>query len=129
MDHECLTGASEYTVSTDLTHLLEDYIRIQPNRALGGVRALGGFEYQVRVYLADFGQALVSGVSPEDQGEHFANAMEALSDHTRQQDELTVCVQARSVLDRRTVWERKERPTASADGDPGQRGGASALAA
>ena len=69
----------------DLTQLLEDYIRAQPNRALGGVRALSGFEYQIRSYLADFGEALVVGEQLQQAGDGFANAMETLSDHTRQQ--------------------------------------------
>ena len=90
-------------MSTDLTPLLEDYIRAQPNRALGGVRALSGFEYQVRTYLADFACALVDGASLGDEGETFANAMEALSDHTREDGTSTVCVQVKRTLTRQTL--------------------------
>lgn len=90
-------------MSWDLTPLLEDYIRAQPNRALGGVRALSGFEYQVRAYLADFARALVDGTSLADEGEVFANAMEALSDHTRRDGAATVCVQVKRTLTRQTL--------------------------
>jgi predicted RNA-binding protein with RPS1 domain len=90
-------------LTLDLTPLLEDYIRAQPNRALGGVRALSGFEYQVRAYLADFARALVDGTSLADEGEGFANAMEALSDHTRQDGAATVCVQVKRTLTRQTL--------------------------
>lgn len=86
-----------------LTRLLEDYIRAQPNRALGGVRAFSGFEYQIRSYLADFAQGLADGCALHEAGEGFAHALEALSDHTRQDGDLTVCVQVKRTLTTSTL--------------------------
>jgi hypothetical protein len=60
-------------LTSDLTLLLEDYIRAQPNRALGGVRALSGFEYQARSYFAEFVRALVHGDYLAREGEVLAN--------------------------------------------------------
>ncbi len=88
------------TTSPDLIRLLKQYQSEHPHRALGGLRALSGFEYQLRSYLADFGQALVASEAFAFQqgGEHFAYALEALSDHTRTDGDLTVCVQVKSTL-------------------------------
>lgn len=86
------------TTAYELTKLLEAYLREQPHRALGGVRALSGFEYQLRSYLADFGQVLVEDGGLHQGGERFANALEALSDHTRTDGDLTVCVQVKRTL-------------------------------
>lgn len=86
------------TAGPDLTRLLKKYLSEQPHRALGGVRALSGFEYQLRAYLADFGQALVADGALLQGGESFANALEALSDHTRTDGDLTVCVQVKRTL-------------------------------
>lgn len=94
----------------DLTPLLEDYIRAQPNRALGGVRALSGFEYQIRSYLADFAKALVDGTSLANEGEGFVNAMEALSDHTRrvpQSSSRSSRISASDRVDRRGIRARR----------------------
>jgi len=44
--------------SDPLGLLLERYVRADPNRALGGMRALSGFDYQLRVYLAKACEAL-----------------------------------------------------------------------
>jgi hypothetical protein len=86
------------TTAYDLTSLLKAYLSEQPHRALGGVRALSGFEYQLRSYLADFGQALVEDGALHQGGKLFANALEALSDHTRTDGDLTVCVQVKRTL-------------------------------
>ena len=86
------------TTADDLTRLLEAYLSEQPQRAVGGVRALSGFEYQLRSYLADFGQALAEDGTLHQGGERFANALEALSDHTRTDGDLTVCVQVKRTL-------------------------------
>ena len=89
--------------TSDLTSLLEEYVRAQPSRALGGVRALSGFEYQLRVYLADFAKALSDGDQLQLDGTKFANVLEALSDHTLRKDHLTVCVQVKRTLSRQTL--------------------------
>ena len=85
-------------VDHNLTRLLKDYTQEQPHRALGGVRALSGFEYQIRAYLADFAQSLAGTGDIGEPGDQFANAMEAFSDYTRFDENLTVCVQVKRTL-------------------------------
>ena len=92
----------------DLTRLLNEYIQVQPRRALGGVRALSGFEYQIRIYLADFSEALAAVDGLLLGGNIFANALEALSDHTRNDRHLTVCVQVKRTLTRQTLADAAE---------------------
>lgn len=89
--------------ASSLCALLDAYIRAQPSRALGGVRALSGFEYQIRAYLADFAEALAGGDGLQQSGEGFAHALEVLSDHTRRDGDLTVCVQVKRTLTTATL--------------------------
>ena len=43
---------------TDLVGVLSDYERTQPKRAFGGIYALAGFDYQLRLYIAQLAEAL-----------------------------------------------------------------------
>nr|VFJ46717.1 MAG: hypothetical protein BECKFW1821B_GA0114236_100151 [Candidatus Kentron sp. FW] len=81
----------------NLAALLTRYEKEHPQRALGGVRALTGFDYQLRVYLADFVQTLADS-------KEAAHLMEAFSDfaqNTPQGD--TVFVQVKRTLTRATL--------------------------
>ncbi len=79
---------------TRLGELLEGYQKVHEKRALGGMRALSGFHYQLWVYLADLCEALAR--------EHLdvANTLtpEALSDVLKQEDDRLVCVQVKRTL-------------------------------
>ena len=86
-----------------LSALLTEYAESDPKRAAGGLHALSGFDYQLRVYLADFAAALVDSTSLEAAGYRFANALEALSDYTRLDQEHLVCVQAKFTLSMETL--------------------------
>ena len=61
---------------TPLAELLEDYRKTHEKRALGGMRALSGFHYQLYVYLAEVCERLTQGaLDPAD-----SLTPEALSD-------------------------------------------------
>jgi len=84
-----------------MTSLLSAYEGAERNRALGGVRALAGFDYQLRVYLAEFAESLAAGGAVlEKAGGHF---LEALSDLAKQTDDSLVCVQVKRTLTTTTL--------------------------
>nr|VFJ62526.1 MAG: S1 RNA binding domain-containing protein [Candidatus Kentron sp. FW] len=94
-----MTGEAEREkgMEMNLAALLTRYEKEHPQRALGGVRALTGFDYQLRVYLADFVQTLADS-------KEAAHLMEAFSDFaqdTAQGD--TVFVQVKRTLTRATL--------------------------
>jgi len=80
-----------------MTSILSAYEREEPRRARGGIYALAGFDYQLRLYLAEFAEALASEGKPlEKAGELF---LEALSDLTKQTvDDHLVCIQVKRTL-------------------------------
>lgn len=86
-----------------LTELLAKYAAVQPNAARGGLAALSGFDYQIRLYLADFVSALASHFEFEREGERFINAFEALADFTRAKGNQLVCVQAKTRFNKSTA--------------------------
>lgn len=43
---------------SELKSLLERYRQAEPRRSTGGLHALAGFDFQLRVFLADFVEAL-----------------------------------------------------------------------
>lgn len=80
----------------NLSSILSDYEQVQPKRASGGIYALAGFNYQLRLYVADLVESLVNdGQDLENAGRVF---LEALSDLAKQEGDLLICVQAKRSL-------------------------------
>ena len=79
---------------TRLGDLLEEYQKAHEKRALGGMRALSGFHYQLWVYLAEVCETLARG----DLNAADVLIPEALSDITREQGDGLVCVQVKRTL-------------------------------
>ncbi|MCB1058038.1 MAG: adenylyl-sulfate kinase, partial [Acidobacteria bacterium] len=85
----------------DLESLLGEWQAAEPRRALGGLYALAGFNYQARVVLADLVERLVQG----GDGLAAANEVfsEALSDLLRIESDGLVCVQIKRTLTKETL--------------------------
>lgn len=81
-----------------LTDVIREYEQSQRNRALGGLRALSGFDFQLRCHLAEFVEHLVSNDGILESGQDFAQGLEALSDFTTNSRDELVCVQAKRTL-------------------------------
>ena len=81
-----------------LTDVIHDYQIQQSARAMGGLYALSGFDFQLRCHLANFVEHLVSTNGILDGGQQFAHAFEALSDFTTADGDDFVCVQAKRTL-------------------------------
>ncbi|MCY2963715.1 MAG: ATP-binding protein, partial [Planctomycetota bacterium] len=81
-----------------LTELIHEYEQQQRSRALGGLRALSGFDFQLRCHLAEFVEHLVSSNGILVGGLEFAHGLEALSDFTTTIRDVLVCVQAKRTL-------------------------------
>lgn len=76
--------------------VLSDYERDQPKRASGGIYALSGFNYQLRLYIAQLVESLTAnGPVIEDAGKVF---LEALSDIAVQKYDDLICIQAKRSL-------------------------------
>jgi hypothetical protein len=86
-----------------LSDLIHDYEQKQPNRALGGLRALSGFDFQLRCHLAEFVEHLAAGNGILQGGQAFAQGLEALSDFTTTKRDELVCVQAKRTLTTTTM--------------------------
>ncbi|MFJ4375588.1 S1 RNA-binding domain-containing protein [Pseudomonas japonica] len=86
----------------DMTSILSAYERAEPHRALGGIHALAGFDYQLRFFLAELVESLAAGGAMLDEvGRVF---LEALSDVARQAANQTlVCIQVKRTLTRKAV--------------------------
>ncbi|MDG0800821.1 S1 RNA-binding domain-containing protein [Pectobacterium polaris] len=86
----------------NITSILKAYEQQETRRALGGIYALAGFDYQLRCYLAEFSEALTrQGSSLNEAGGIF---LEALSDVARhdEKDQL-VCIQVKRTLTSETL--------------------------
>lgn len=85
-----------------MTSILSAYERAEPHRALGGIHALAGFDYQLRFYLAELVESLAAGGAVLDEvGRLF---LEALSDVARQAaNQALVCIQVKRTLTRKAV--------------------------
>ncbi|MBD8098095.1 S1 RNA-binding domain-containing protein [Pseudomonas fluorescens] len=76
--------------------ILSDYERDQPRRASGGIYALSGFNYQLRLYIAQLAESLTATSHElEPAGRVF---LEALSDLAIQQHDHLICIQAKRSL-------------------------------
>ncbi|MDR3413609.1 MAG: S1 RNA-binding domain-containing protein [Formivibrio sp.] len=86
----------------NITSILSDYERQENRRALGGIYALAGFDYQLRLYLAELAESLAGeGQALDEAGRLF---LEALSDLTKQTgDAQLVCIQVKRTLTRETL--------------------------
>ncbi|WP_174877494.1 S1 RNA-binding domain-containing protein [Pectobacterium polaris] len=86
----------------NITSILKAYEQQETRRALGGIYALAGFDYQLRCYLAEFAEALTGqGSNLNEAGGIF---LEALSDVARhgEKDQL-VCIQVKRTLTSETL--------------------------
>ncbi|MDO9346631.1 MAG: S1 RNA-binding domain-containing protein [Pseudomonas sp.] len=85
-----------------LTSILSAYEREESRRALGGIYALAGFDYQLRCYLAEFAESLAGeGRGLDEAGGLF---LEALSDLAKQTEgERLVCIQVKRTLTKETL--------------------------
>ncbi len=85
-----------------LTSILSAYEREESRRALGGIYAMAGFDYQLRCYLAEFAESLAGeGKGLDEAGGIF---LEALSDLAKQTEgERLVCIQVKRTLTRETL--------------------------
>jgi predicted RNA-binding protein with RPS1 domain len=76
--------------------ILSDYERDQPKRASGGIYALSGFNYQLRLYIAQLAESLTATSHElEPAGRVF---LEALSDLAIQKKDDLICIQAKRSL-------------------------------
>jgi len=81
-----------------LRQLLERFEQTNQRRAAGGVNAIAGFDFQIRVYLAEFIEAFAASLDLDDIGSEFANGLEALSDFsTGDSDSLTLVQVKRTI--------------------------------
>ncbi|TMP20958.1 RNA-binding protein, partial [Pseudoalteromonas sp. S2721] len=82
---------------SSITSILTAYEKQEKRRALGGIYALAGFDYQLRFYLANFVESLTNQANDlEIAGGVF---LEALSDVAKQDDNgHLVCIQVKRTL-------------------------------
>ncbi|GAB6264425.1 S1 RNA-binding domain-containing protein [Photobacterium sp. R1] len=86
----------------DISQLLSEYRKVQPNRATGGIYAIAGFDYQLRLYVAELTEALAK--KPDDVRQAGQVFLEALSDHASQTDDQhLICIQAKRTLTKETL--------------------------
>ncbi|MCG9076988.1 S1 RNA-binding domain-containing protein [Laribacter hongkongensis] len=84
-----------------MTSILSKYEGQENRRALGGIYALAGFDYQLRLYLADLVESLAGqGRDLDKAGGVF---LEALSDLAKTEDGSLVCIQVKRTLTRETL--------------------------
>lgn len=79
----------------DLRRLLTEYAKAEPRRALGGLYALAGFDFQLRVYVAKLAEDLAGGDDISGAGAVF---IEALSDLAKTDSQGLVCIQVKRTL-------------------------------
>jgi len=97
-----LPGFYDDLSMTTITSILSAYEGVEPRRALGGIYALSGFDYQLRCCLAALVDSLVGETTALDEcGRVF---VEALSDiATKTDDDYLVCVQVKRTLTAKTL--------------------------
>lgn len=91
------------TSAFDLDQILRAYSNDEPDRAMGGVRALTGFDFQTRVYLAELFAALTAASASTSASGSLLDAglafVEALSDVLLKRPQDLVCVQVKRTLE------------------------------
>ena len=111
------------SMTRDLSHLLADYAKEEPRRAFGGLYALAGFDYQIRVYVAHLAKALARG--GDDRDGAGAVFIEALSDLAEGDSGGLVCIQVKRTLTAATLKSAAQEALAIdrflADRDPAAR--------
>lgn len=88
-----------------LIDLLNRYDEQHSHRARGGLRAIAGFDFQLRSYLADFASLLAQDSEIQHAGQVF---LEAFSDEARVEDDRVVCVQVKRTLTKTRLGEAAE---------------------
>ena len=88
-----------------LIDLLNRYDEQHSARARGGLRAIAGFDFQLRSYLADFASLLAQDSDIQQAGQVF---LEAFSDSARVEDDRVVCVQVKRTLTKTRLGEAAE---------------------
>lgn len=96
-------------MNINLEKILHDYQQAEPKRAAGGLYALSGFDFQLRLYLAELFEELVKPESPQQAGEIF---VEALSDIAKQEPSQLVLIQVKRTLTRDTLKKAAEEALA-----------------
>jgi hypothetical protein len=81
LDRHAMSGKP--VTREELLALLRRYRDSEPRRSTGGVSALAGFEFQIRVFLADYVEVLVRSEGLAAGVAAFRHSMEGLSDYTR----------------------------------------------
>ncbi|MGP2540657.1 P-loop NTPase, partial [Pantoea eucalypti] len=85
-----------------ITTILSAYEQQEKRRALGGIYALAGFDYQLRFYLAEFVESLVNSASNLDSAGQVY--LEALSDVNKQSAyNNLICIQVKRTLTTETI--------------------------
>ncbi|WGL29426.1 S1 RNA-binding domain-containing protein [Pectobacterium brasiliense] len=86
----------------NITSILTAYEQQETRRALGGIYALAGFDYQLRCYLAEFAEALTDQDSNlNEAGGIFLEALSDVAKHD-EKDQL-VCIQVKRTLTSETL--------------------------
>ena len=88
-----------------INDLLNRYADEHSHRARGGLRAIAGFDFQLRSYLADFASLLAQDSDIERAGQVF---LEAFSDSARVEADRVVCVQVKRTLTKSRLGEAAE---------------------
>lgn len=86
----------------NITSILSDYELREKRRALGGIYALAGFDYQLRLYLAEFAESLAGQeASLNDAGSVFLEALSDLAKHDVNDN--LICIQVKRTLTKETL--------------------------
>ena len=81
-----------------LRQLLDRFEQTNQRRAAGGVNAIAGFDFQIRVYLAEFVEAFATSGDIDQIGSKFANGLEALSDFSTGDSDSLSLVQVKRTI-------------------------------
>ncbi len=91
---------------TSISEVLERYEQVQYKRATGGINSLSGFNYQLRLYLAELVESLATG--GEDMRQAGQAFIEALSDIARYEGDNLILIQAKKTLTAEKLKEAAE---------------------
>ncbi len=92
-------------MTINLEDILREYTQAEPKRANGGLYALSGFDFQLRLYLAELFEALVKPDALQQAGEVFVEALSDIAKHDRSQ---LVLIQVKRTLTRATFKKAAE---------------------
>ncbi|MDD4964504.1 MAG: hypothetical protein PHI11_11375 [Gallionella sp.] len=92
-------------MTINLEDILREYTQAEPKRAMGGLYALSGFDFQLRLYLAELFEALVKSDALQHAGEVFVEVLSDIAKHDRSQ---LVLIQAKRTLTPATLKKAAE---------------------